>query len=44
MNNRSWKGVEQRLGKDVVHAAEIGRYGLPNCYENEPILQKKNDE
>lgn len=44
LNNRSWKGVEQRLAKDVVHAAEIGRYGLPNCYENEPILQKKNDE
>ncbi|XP_026297533.1 2-(3-amino-3-carboxypropyl)histidine synthase subunit 2 [Apis mellifera] len=44
LNNRSWKGVEQRLGKDAVHAAEIGRYGLPNCYENEPILQKKNDE
>lgn len=40
--NRSWKGVEQRLGKDTVHPAEIGRYGLPNCYENESIsIEKK---
>lgn len=42
--NRSWKGVEQRLGKDAVHSAEIGRYGLPSCYENEPISREDNNE
>ncbi|XP_050573837.1 2-(3-amino-3-carboxypropyl)histidine synthase subunit 2 isoform X1 [Bombus affinis] len=42
--NRSWKGVEQRLGKDAVHAAEIGRCGLPSCYENEPISREDNNE
>ncbi|XP_026675426.1 2-(3-amino-3-carboxypropyl)histidine synthase subunit 2 [Ceratina calcarata] len=42
LQNRSWKGVEQRLGKDDVHSAEIGRYGLPNCYENEPISIQKS--
>ncbi|XP_017762704.1 PREDICTED: diphthamide biosynthesis protein 2 [Eufriesea mexicana] len=44
LQNRSWKGIEQRLGKDAVHSAEIGRCGLPNCYENEPISIKKNNE
>lgn len=42
--NRSWKGVEQRLGKDAVHSAEIGRCGLPSCYENEPISREDNNE
>ncbi|XP_076763791.1 diphthamide biosynthesis 2 [Xylocopa sonorina] len=42
--NRSWKGIEQRLGKDAVHSAEIGRYGLPSCYENEPISIKKDKD
>ncbi|XP_076623349.1 diphthamide biosynthesis 2 [Colletes latitarsis] len=42
LHNRSWKGVEQRLGKDAVHTAEIGRNGLPNCYENEFVsIEKK---
>ncbi|KOC67399.1 Diphthamide biosynthesis protein 2 [Habropoda laboriosa] len=44
LHNRSWKGVEQRLGKDAVHSAEIGRSGLPNCYENESISIKKDNE
>ncbi|CAK9797306.1 2-(3-amino-3-carboxypropyl)histidine synthase subunit 2 [Anthophora quadrimaculata] len=42
LHGRSWKGVEQRLGKDAVHSATIGRSGLPNHYENEPI--KKDNE
>lgn len=42
LQNRSWKGVEQRLGKDVAHPAEIGRCGLPNCYENEPVSTEKS--
>ncbi|XP_012137952.1 diphthamide biosynthesis 2 [Megachile rotundata] len=40
--NRSWKGVEQRLGKDAVHSAEVGRCGLPSSYENEPISVEKD--
>nr|XP_034184072.1 2-(3-amino-3-carboxypropyl)histidine synthase subunit 2 [Osmia lignaria] len=39
--NRSWKGVEQRLGKDAVHSAEVGRCGLPSSYGNEPISVEK---
>lgn len=42
--NRSWKGVEQRLGKDAVHSAEVGRCGLPSSYENEPVSVEKNKE
>ncbi|CAK9803533.1 2-(3-amino-3-carboxypropyl)histidine synthase subunit 2 [Anthophora plagiata] len=42
LHSRSWKGVEQRLGKDAIHSATIGRSGLPNRYENEPI--KKDNE
>ncbi|XP_054012518.1 2-(3-amino-3-carboxypropyl)histidine synthase subunit 2 [Hylaeus anthracinus] len=42
LHNRSWKGVEQRLGKDAVHSAEIGRHGIPNCYENECVSVEKN--
>ncbi|XP_043521652.1 2-(3-amino-3-carboxypropyl)histidine synthase subunit 2 isoform X2 [Frieseomelitta varia] len=44
LHNRSWKGVEQRLGEDAIHSAEIGRCGLPSCYENESIFMKKNNE
>ena len=43
LHNRSWKGVEQRLGKDAVHSAEIGRYGLPNCYKNEPVTTEQTN-
>lgn len=43
LHNRSWMGVEQRLGKDEVQPAEIGRTGTPNCYENEPILTKEHN-
>ncbi|XP_076247928.1 diphthamide biosynthesis 2 [Calliopsis andreniformis] len=43
LQSRSWKGVEQRLGKDSVHAAEIGRCGLPSCYENECVSIEKNN-
>ncbi|XP_033340908.2 diphthamide biosynthesis 2 isoform X1 [Megalopta genalis] len=41
LNNRSWKGVEQRLGKDEVHSADIGRSGLPTSYDSEPLIEKK---
>ncbi|XP_031825978.1 diphthamide biosynthesis 2 [Nomia melanderi] len=41
LHNRSWKGVEQRLGKDAVHSAQIGRSGLPNSYDSEPSTQTK---
>ncbi|KOX81155.1 Diphthamide biosynthesis protein 2 [Melipona quadrifasciata] len=44
LHNRSWKGVEQKLGEDAIHSAEIGRCGLPSCYENESILTKKKNE
>lgn len=37
LQDRSWKGVEQRLGKDAIEPATIGRTGLPLGYENEPI-------
>ncbi|XP_063987058.1 2-(3-amino-3-carboxypropyl)histidine synthase subunit 2 [Diachasmimorpha longicaudata] len=35
--NRSWQGLEQRIGEDDVKVAEKGRCGLPVNYENEPI-------
>ncbi|KAG7188115.1 hypothetical protein KM043_015962 [Ampulex compressa] len=41
LQNRSWRGVEQRLGEDTVQSAEIGRSGIPNCYENENLTQKE---
>lgn len=35
--NRSWQGLEQRLGQDPVKTVAKGRIGLPVAYENEPI-------
>ncbi|KAH0950179.1 hypothetical protein HN011_003640 [Eciton burchellii] len=35
LQERSWKGVEQRLGEDSVKPAEIGRTGLAWEYTNE---------
>lgn len=37
LNERTWKGVEQRLGEDEIKPAEKGRSGLPISYANEPI-------
>ena len=34
---RSWQGVEQRLGEDEIKPAEKGRSGLPINYSSEPI-------
>ncbi|XP_047363724.1 2-(3-amino-3-carboxypropyl)histidine synthase subunit 2 isoform X3 [Vespa velutina] len=35
LQERSWKGVEQRLGKDSPCPAHIGRSGLASHYNNE---------
>ncbi|XP_012216366.1 2-(3-amino-3-carboxypropyl)histidine synthase subunit 2 [Linepithema humile] len=43
LQNRSWKGVEQRLGEDPVQPAEIGRTGLAWEYVNEPLKADKHD-
>lgn len=43
LHTRCWTGVEQRLGKDAVHVAEIGRSGLASHYKNEPVTTEKND-
>ncbi|XP_076650044.1 diphthamide biosynthesis 2 isoform X2 [Halictus rubicundus] len=42
LHNRSWKGLEQKLGKDAVHSAEIGRSGLPTSYDSEPPIKSNN--
>lgn len=34
---RSWKGLEQRLGMDEIAPVENGRTGLPMAYNNEPV-------
>ncbi|KYM82293.1 Diphthamide biosynthesis protein 2 [Atta colombica] len=37
LQERSWKGVEQRLGEDPVQPAETGRIGLAWEYTNETL-------
>lgn len=37
LQERSWRGVEQRLGEDPVVPAEIGRSGLACQYTSEPL-------
>ncbi|KYN02549.1 Diphthamide biosynthesis protein 2 [Cyphomyrmex costatus] len=37
LQERSWKGVEQRLGEDPVQPAETGRVGLAWEYTNESL-------
>lgn len=37
LQERSWKGVEQRLGETPVRPAELGRTGLACQYTNEPV-------
>lgn len=41
LQERSWRGVEQRLGEDPVLPAEIGRTGLAYQYINEPLNTDK---
>ena len=36
LQNRSWKGLEQKLGETEVVKAEEGRQGIPLQYDNEP--------
>lgn len=43
LQERSWRGVEQRLGEDPVQPAEIGRTGLACQYANEPLDTNKCD-
>ncbi|XP_011156190.1 2-(3-amino-3-carboxypropyl)histidine synthase subunit 2 [Solenopsis invicta] len=43
LQERSWKGVEQRLGEDPVQPAEIGRTGLAWEYTNETLKTDKNN-
>lgn len=43
LQERSWRGVEQRLGEDPVKPAEIGRAGLACQYTNEPLNTDKCD-
>lgn len=38
--NRSWQGLEQKLGQDQVKTAVKGRIGLPVAYENEPVKKE----
>lgn len=35
--NRSWQGLEQKIGESTVEQAKKGRSGLPINYENEPV-------
>ncbi|XP_035741015.1 2-(3-amino-3-carboxypropyl)histidine synthase subunit 2-like isoform X1 [Vespa mandarinia] len=44
LQERSWKGVEQRLGKDSPCSAHIGRSGLASHYNNELFsIERKKD-
>ncbi|XP_077256776.1 diphthamide biosynthesis 2 [Temnothorax americanus] len=43
LQERSWKGAEQRLGEDPVQPAEAGRVGLAWEYTNEPLKTDKRD-
>nr|XP_050861756.1 2-(3-amino-3-carboxypropyl)histidine synthase subunit 2 [Vespula vulgaris] len=43
LQERSWKGVEQRLGKDSPCPAQIGRMGIASHYNNELCTEKKED-
>ncbi|XP_015429435.1 PREDICTED: diphthamide biosynthesis protein 2 [Dufourea novaeangliae] len=43
LQNRAWKGLEQRLGEDTVHSAVIGRSGLPSSYDSEPLSIRTNN-
>lgn len=36
LQDRSWKGLEQKLGETEVKIAEEGRKGIPLQYNNEP--------
>ncbi|GBP44583.1 2-(3-amino-3-carboxypropyl)histidine synthase subunit 2 [Eumeta japonica] len=36
LSNRSWKGLEQKLGETDVKEVEEGRKGIPLEYKNEP--------
>ncbi|KAL6434538.1 hypothetical protein ACFW04_006125 [Cataglyphis niger] len=43
LQERSWKGIEQRLGEDLVQPAEIGRTGLAWEYTNESLKIDKHN-
>lgn len=43
LQERSWKGVEQRLGENPVQSAEPGRVGLAWEYTNEPLKTDKHN-
>ncbi|KAL6261712.1 hypothetical protein P5V15_006801 [Pogonomyrmex californicus] len=43
LQERSWKGVEQRLGEDSAQPAEAGRTGLAWEYTNETLRIDKNN-
>jgi len=43
LQERSWKGVEQRLGEDPVQSAETGRIGLAWEYTNETLKTDKHN-
>ncbi|KAF7987458.1 hypothetical protein HCN44_003220 [Aphidius gifuensis] len=40
--NRSWQGLEQKLGENNIEIATKGRSGLPTSYDNEPV--KNNNQ
>lgn len=40
LHERSWKGLEQKLGQSEVKPAEKGRSGIPLGYENEPMCKE----
>jgi len=43
LQERSWKGVEQRLGEDPVQPAATGRIGLAWEYTNETLKTDKHN-
>ncbi|KAL0122575.1 hypothetical protein PUN28_007344 [Cardiocondyla obscurior] len=44
LQERSWKGVEQKLGENSAQPAETGRSGLAWEYTNEPLKTNKQVE
>lgn len=43
LQDRSWKGVEQKLGENLPCPAQIGRTGIPSHYNNELLCTEKGN-
>ena len=42
LNDRTWSGLDQRLGEDEPAVLQQGQYGIAGFYENEPLNPECN--